>query len=481
MAEQQRQASGGWLNFLGSYPADRPVGDRPVHFVGIAGSGQNPLARLVVDSGHAVTGSDLKGLDESTRELVRRGGRVFVGHRAEQVEGAGLLVISSAVQPDNPEVVRAAELGIPVVKRSEFIGELTRHRQAVCIAGTHGKTTTSAMVGLCLLESGLDPTLLVGGSVPALGTGGRYGRGPHLVVEADEFDGTFLRFRPWLALLTNVEPDHLDYYGTFENVVGAFRKFLGNVPADGHIVACADDPTTRQIVGELGRPAVTYALDADADWHAAEIERNDIGGHDFTAYRNGERFGRFALGVPGRHNVLNALGAVAAADLCGASAEAIGRALERFAGVKRRFDLKGTVRGIKVYDDYAHHPTEIVMALRIARERHDGRVVAVHQPFTIHRTRVLFDEFARAFGDADKVYITDIMIPPGREPNVVVDITSADLVRAMRHPDAIASGTLEQTVERLLKDLRPGDLVMTMGCGNVNWVADQLVARLGQH
>ena len=472
----ERPTGAGWLSYLDASLVGGAGPRRRVHFVGVGGVGQNAIARVLLEAGYPVSGSDLKD-SETTRDLERLGATIHVGHRAEQVEGAGLVVISSAVPADNPEVVRARELGVPVVKRAEFLGELTRHRRSVCVAGTHGKTTTSAMIGLALVAGGLDPTVLVGGVVPALGTGGRFGRGEHLVAEADEFDGSFLRFAPSIAVVTNVEPDHLDFYRDFAAIVDAFRAFVGRVPDDGYLIACWDDPVARGLGTACSGQTVTYGLGSEGDWQAVEIAPNDLGGNDFAALRRGQVFGRFRLAVPGRHNVANALAALAVADLCGVGPATAAEALARFGGVRRRLELKGVEGGVHVYDDYAHHPTEIVATLRAARERHRGRLWCVFQPHTVNRTKSLFGEFAAAFGEADRVLVADIYVPAGREATTG-EVTSADLVRAMRHPGAEHVARLEDIVERLAAEARPGDLVLTMGAGDVYRVGEELLTRL---
>ena len=474
-SEAERASRLGWLSFLGPSLATATGEWRRVHFVGVGGVGQNAIARVLLEAGCPVSGSDLTE-SAATRDLERLGARVGIGHRAEQVEGAGLVVVSSAVPSGNPEVARATELGIRVVKRAEFLGELTRVRRAICVAGTHGKTTTSALVALALVAGGLDPTVLVGGLVPALGSGGRFGRGAYLVAEADEFDGSFLRFTPGIAVVTNVETDHLDFYPDMAAIVAAFRSFAARVPADGHLVACWDDPVARAIGASCSGTTVTYGL-LGGDWQAANIRPNDLGGNDFVAAMDGTVVGAFRLAVPGRHNVANALAALAVAHICGVEPSIVGEAFARFGGVQRRFELKGTVGGVAVYDDYAHHPTEIVATLRAARERHRGRLWCVFQPHTVNRTKALFEQFAAAFADADRVLVADIYVPAGREA-VTGGVTSADLVRAMRHPGAEHVGRLEAVVDRLAAEVRQGDLVLTMGAGDVHRVGEALLERL---
>lgn len=472
-----------WLGFLADRLRSPNREIRRIHFVGIGGVGQNAIARVMLEAGLPVSGSDLRA-SAATDNLAELGARIWVGHHAENVEGAGLVVVSSAVAAENPELVRARELKLSVVKRAAFLGELTRHREAICVAGTHGKTTTSAMIGLSLVAAGEDPTLLVGGIVPALGTGGRLGRGPTLVAEADEFDGSFLRFSPSIAVVTNVEPDHLDFYGSFEAIVGAFRQFVGRLTPNGTLVLWAEDPLASDLASNCPGRVVTYAVgDAAgapaADWQAAEVRQNEIGGDDFVALHGGVAVGRFRLAVPGRHNVANALAAIAVADLRGASMPAVAEALTAFGGVRRRFERKGEAAEVTVFDDYAHHPTEIRATLAAARERHPGRIWCVFQPHTISRTKALFGEFATAFGDADRALIADIYVPAGREP-LSDEVTSAGLVRAMHHPGAEHVGTFAAIVDRLVSETRPGDLVLTMGAGDVYRVGEALLARLSE-
>ena len=460
-----------WLDFL-----PRRLGPgRRVHFVGVGGVGQNALARILLEAGVPVSGSDLNP-SPTLDDLTRLGGVMHVGHAAPHAAGAGLVVVSSAVPAANPEIIQARAEGTPIVKRAELLGDLTAHRQAICVAGTHGKTTTSAMIALVLLAAGLDPTVMVGGTVPTLGTGGRYGRGPHLVAEADEFDASFLRFSPTAAIVTSIERDHLDFYRDLDAIIDAFRAFVARLPAEGLLVVCADDPLALALADRVQCPVRTYGLEA-GEWRATAIARNDLGGNDFTVRVGNRDHGRFRLAVPGRHNVANALATVVGADWAGVDPAHVATALASFVGVRRRLELKGTAAGITVYDDYGHHPTEVRATLAAARERHAGRIVCLFQPHTVNRTRALFAEFAAAFGDADVALIADIYVPAGREAPAT-DVTSGHLVRAMRHPHAEHVGDLDAALARLRALAQPGDLVITMGAGDVYRVGEALLSAL---
>ncbi|MBI2939011.1 MAG: UDP-N-acetylmuramate--L-alanine ligase, partial [Chloroflexi bacterium] len=385
-----------------------------VHFVGVGGTGMSGLALLTQAEGCTVSGCDLQ-LSAVTDDLVQRGIRVFPGHDFAHADGIDLLVVSSAVLADNPDVIRARARAIPVVKRAELLGELTRRRRTLAIAGTHGKTTTTAMLTLILTTAGLDPGALVGGVVPELGSGARVGRGPHLVVEADEFDGSFLRFSPWVAVITNVEADHLDYYHDLAAIEEAFGQFASLVPRDGRLIVCGEQAGSRRCAARARSPSWTYGFGDAVDWQAADVQPNARGGNDFTALYQGAEYARLSLRIPGRHNVLNALAATAASHVAGAGPEAASRTLATFDGVRRRFELKGMVGGVAVYDDYAHHPTEIAVVLQAARERRPRRLVVLFQPHTYNRTRALFADFVRALSMADRVVVADIYMPAGRE------------------------------------------------------------------
>ncbi len=456
-----------------------------IHFVGIGGIGMSALAKILLEQGYAVSGSDWK-LTPLTASLETMGARVFEGHQADHVNQADLIVTTSAAKPDNPEIVAGRARGIPVIKGSQMLGRMMAGKFGVCVAGTHGKTTTTAMIAEILVDAGLDPTFVVGGEVQDLRTNGRLGSGAYFVAEADEFDRRFLDLSPSIAVVTNVEADHLDYYGSYENVLGAFHKFLQQVPTDGTIVACWDDPGVRRVLSARppaplllrseGPRVVTYGIDRPGKWWASSLGVNAYGGFDFTAWHVGRHVGEFSLRVPGQHNVSNALAALAVASLLGVHPDQAWATLAQFGGARRRFELKGIARGITVVDDYAHHPTEIRATLAAARLRYPGRPVWVcFQPHTYSRTKHLLAEFARAFDQADHVVITDIYA--AREFDTL-GVHARDIVALMNHPDAQYVGSLEDAADYLVQHLQPGDVLLTLGAGDVWQVGELVLARI---
>ncbi|QIA26329.1 UDP-N-acetylmuramate--L-alanine ligase [Thermaerobacter sp. PB12/4term] len=456
-----------------------------VHFIGIGGYGMSGLARVLLARGARVSGSDVRPSDR-TRWLAGNGAEVHIGHDARHVAGADLVVYNTDVPADNPELVAARQAGIPIWHRSQVLADLINHRQGVAVTGTHGKTTTTAMTGLVLVAGGFDPTVLVGGEVPEFGTAtARLGHGPWVVAEACESDGTFLRYFPRIAVVTNVEPEHLDHYeGDFRRLLDAFRGFLGNVRPGGLVVACGDHPVVRQLLAGLpaGRVRVArYGVEAeDCHLRARDVQTGPEGTR-FSVWQDGRPLGEVTLAVPGEHNVLNALAALAVGLEVGVPFGVAAQALAGFHGAKRRFQVIYDRDGILVVDDYAHHPTEIRATLRAARQRRGaaGRVIAVFQPQRYSRTRLLMDEFARAFGDADKVILTEIYAPPGERP--IPGVSSAVLAERIaqeegRPVDLFSSR--EDLIEHLLATVRPGDLVLTMGAGDIWTVARDLARRL---
>ncbi|MBM3133817.1 MAG: UDP-N-acetylmuramate--L-alanine ligase [Chloroflexi bacterium] len=445
-----------------------------VHFLGIGGAGMSPLATILLERGETVSGCDLH-LSPVTERLAALGAIVYEGHDPAHLTGIDLLVVTAAARSDNPEVVAAKAQGIPVIKAATLLGRLMAGKFGICVAGTHGKTTTTALIAKILLAAGLDPTCVVGGELPEWQGGGRSGRGPYFVAEADEFDRRFLELSPRLAVVTNVEADHLDYYGTLEAVVEAFRRFVALVPEDGHLVLGGDDPRAKAL-GQGKRNAFTYGLGEENDWRAVDVRPNDLGGNDFRALHQGQAMGDFRLIIPGWHNVANALAALAVADLLDVNPAVVRQAMATFPGVGRRFQVKGETRGILVIDDYAHHPSEIKATLRAARERYPGRrIVAVHQPHTFSRLKALLPEFAAAFADADVVVITEVY--PARETDTL-GVSSRDLVAAMRHPAVHYAADLAEAARLVQTLLRPGDVLLTLGAGDVFLVGEQLLAAL---
>lgn len=448
-----------------------------VHFVGVGGTGMAPLARMLRDGGLAVTGSDLNE-SAATLWLGEAGVTVYHGHRPENLGDADLVVASSAVPDDNSEVVRARELGLPVLKRAEVLGLITRERQTIAVGGTHGKTTTSAMCSFILARAGMDPSYMVGGYVFDLQGSGHLGQGEWLVAEADEFDGSFLRFAPRVAVITSIEADHLDYYGSLEAIEDAFRRFAALPPAAGAVVGCGDDTRVLAAMRDSRARNITYGLQPGADWTVADL-RLDENGSRFVVVHDGERQEELSLRVLGRHNVANALAAVAATREAGAPLAAAKDALATFRGAGRRFEIKGVAAGVTVVDDYGHHPTEIAATLAAARTKNPRRLWCVFQPHTYHRTKSLLPDFARALEAADVVVVTDIYMPAGREVDTL-GVCAADIVALMKHRDAHHVGGLAEAVDFVCRRLAPGDMLLTMGAGTIFRVGEEVLERLSR-
>jgi UDP-N-acetylmuramate--alanine ligase len=451
------------------------------HFIGIGGAGMSGLARLLLARGVAVQGSDQQE-GPVLRELRSLGARIFVGHRAEHVRGASRVVYSAAVPVENPELIAARAAGIPTLSRAALLGEEMAGRRGIAVAGTHGKTTTTAMTASIFLAAGLDPTVLVGGDWQELGGNARPGAGPHFIAEACEAFNSFLELRPSVALVTNVEADHLDCHGSLEGVRAAFAAFLRAVAPDGYVVGCAEDEQVRLLLKECRRRTVTCAVDGgppvEADYTATEVQ---LAGDSpsFLLRRRGRPVCSVRLGVPGRHNVLNALCAAAVALEEGLSTRAVTGGLEAFRGVGRRFERLGEARGVLVLDDYAHHPTEIRATLAAARAALPGRqITAVFQPHLYSRTRALLEEFAGSFGEADRVVITEIY-PAREEPLPGVDgALLARSVSRVRGGGVEYRNDLRALPQYLADNCAEGAAVLLMGAGNIRQVGEELVAVL---
>ncbi len=438
-----------------------------VHMVGVGGIGMSSIAEVLLARGFRVSGSDLKK-SEVTDHLEALGAVVHEGHAAEHVTDADVVVYSSAVRPDhNPETVEAQRRLIPIIKRAEMLGELMRMKYGIGVAGTHGKTTTTTMVGLVAKEAGFDPTIIVGGKVAVFGSNAVSGEGDVIIVEADEYDRTFLRLTPALAVITNIEADHLDVYADLDDIKRAFVEFANTVPFFGAAILCLDDAHARDIVGELGRRVVTYGTSRQATVRAENIEQAGAA-TQFDVYQGSERLGGVTLHAPGLHNVRNALAAVAVGLELDVPFTSIARALAQYTGVDRRFQIKGSARDTLVVDDYAHHPTEIAATLAAAAKGWpERRVVAVFQPHLYSRTRDLADDFARAFYDADVLVLTDIYGAREEPLDGVDGHLLVDLARRYGHRDVHYVPDKAELPAFLVGLTRPGDLVVTMGAGDV--------------
>jgi UDP-N-acetylmuramate--alanine ligase len=446
-----------------------------IHFVGVGGIGMSGIAEVLLNLGYAVSGSDLKASD-ITRRLAGLGGRIEVGHAAAHVRDADVVVISSAVRRDNPEVVEARARKVPVIPRAEMLAELMRLKYGVAIAGSHGKTTTTSMAAHLLAHADLDPTAVVGGKVNAFGSNAKLGKGDYMVVEADESDGSFLHIPPTIAIVTNIDPEHLDYWRTEAALRQGFVDFVNRVPFYGLAILCIDHPTVQSILPEVGKRFVTYGESHQADFRASAIE---VSGHAtrFDAFRRGEPLGRFEVAMVGRHNALNALSVIALGDELGIPPDVTRAALASFQGVQRRFTVRGVAGGVTVVDDYGHHPAEVRATLLGAREAFQRRVVCLFQPHRFTRTRDLHAEFTTAFNDADVLLLTDVYAA-GEEPIPGIDAPSlVEAIRACGHRDATwvpRAGLAAAARARV----RPGDLVLTLGAGDVTTVGPELLGLL---
>ncbi len=449
-----------------------------VHLVGIGGIGLSAIARILLQRGFAVSGSDMR-LSPITRELVSLGATVYEGHKAKNIDDADAVIVSSAVRDNNLEVVAAQEQGIPVLKRGQALAWLMKDRYGIAVAGTHGKTTVSAMIGLILSNADLDPTMIVGGIVPELGSNAREGKGRYFVVEADEYDRTFLELSPQAAVVTSIEMDHPDCYSDVQDMSKAFSEFLERVPSDGFVMACGDDPRVKMVAqAQVPGKASTYGLGPDVHWRAVDLQQNALGGTDFRVLAGREQMGWFQLRIPGQHNVSNALAAVGIAHHLNVNPASTRDTLREFRGVARRFEVKGECRGITVIDDYAHHPSEIRATLAGARRRYAGRRIwAIFQPHTYSRTKTLLAEFAGAFDDADRVIVTEIY---GARESDTLGIESAALVQLMSHPGAVHIADLREATSWVGDQLTAGDVVITMGAGDVWQAGEELLALLAR-
>jgi len=441
------------------------------HLVGVGGVSMSPLAEILHGMGIKVTGSDIS--ESRTIERLRSLGiDVKIGHRAENIEGADFIVRTAAVHDDNPEIVAARKAGIPVFERTQAWGSMMRnHKNALCISGTHGKTTTTSMATHILTAAGRDPTVMIGGTLPLLGSGYRVGRGDTIIMESCEYYDSFLSFFPTIVVILNIDADHLDYFSDIEDIKRSFRKFASLVPPDGCVIANADDKNTMEAVSGLDRRVITFGFSEGAEVRAVNVKYEGMGS-SFDVQHRGEAYAHIELKVPGRHNVANALAATAAAIFMGLPAKSVERGLYSFTGAGRRFEYKGECRGAKVYDDYAHHPSEIRALLAAARSLGFKRLIVAFQPHTYSRTKALFDDFIRELKAADKLFLAEIYA--AREDNEV-GIYSKDL--AERIEGAEVCSDFEELTRRLRETASEGDIILTVGAGDIYKVGEALVEK----
>ncbi len=452
-----------------------------IHLVGIGGAGMSGIAEVLLTLGFKVSGSDLVS-SEATSRLKELGGHIFIGHRESNVGDAQVVVISSAVSSTNPEVVAARARLVPVIPRAEMLAELMRLKYGVAIAGSHGKTTTTSMVAMVLAQAGLDPTLVIGGKVNALGSHARLGRGELLVAEADESDGSFLRLSPAIVAVTNLDHEHLDHYGSMERLEESFLEFINRIPFYGLAVLCADDDRIRALLPRVVKRYQTYGLEghggsAPPDFRATDIALKEWGS-EFRVHLHGKNLGPFRLAIPGSHNVTNALAAVAIAVELEVAVDLIRKGLSAFTGVERRFHLRGERGGILVVDDYGHHPTEIKATLSAIKQGWNRRVVALFQPHRYTRTRDLLDRFAGAFEQADELFVTEIYAAGEPEIPGISGQRLCEAVRAAGHPSVTWVERKQDLADRVRPQLRPGDFVITLGAGDIWKAGVTLLERL---
>jgi UDP-N-acetylmuramate--alanine ligase len=447
-----------------------------IHFVGIGGIGMSGIAEVLLNQGYQISGSDVRESDV-TRRLSSLGCAICYGHRKENVKEADVVVVSSAIRKENPEVKVAEERLIPVIPRAEMLAELMRMKRGIAIAGTHGKTTTTSLISTVLGAAGFDPTVVIGGRLNSIGSNAKLGQGEFLVAEADESDGSFLKLMPTIAVVTNIDPEHLDFYPGIEEIREAFLNFLNKIPFYGLAVLCLDHPNIQGLIPRLKKRFMTYGLTTQADFQAKDIAFENLTTR-FDLIHARKDIGRLELRMPGLHNVYNALATVATAFELEIPFPVVQEALVNFGGVQRRFQIKGEKRGILVVDDYGHHPVEIAATLRAARTGWERRIVAVFQPHRYTRTQALFHDFLTAFYDADVLILTEIY-PAGEDRIEGVEASAlSEGIREFGHKDVTYVPNKKEIVDHLLKILAPGDLVITLGAGDIWQISEELVGRL---
>lgn len=460
---------------------------RVIHFVGIGGIGMSGIAEVLHNLGYEVTGSDAKESD-TTNRLSCAGIKVHIGHRAENIDDAHVVVISSAVKEDNPEVIAAKEKSIPVIPRAEMLAELARLKYSVLVAGAHGKTTTTSLVSTILAHGGLDPTVVIGGRLKATGNNAMLGQGDFMVAEADESDGSFLMLSPTIAVVTNIDREHMDFFKTMDSLRAAFISFMNKVPFYGASIICIEDKELRKLIPSVHRRCITYGLSPDADVCATDIKKGFLS-VSFTVVFKGKDMGNFTVPLAGLHNVLNSLAAITVALELKLNSDVIQDALKKFSGIQRRFELKGEEKGIRVFDDYGHHPTEIQATLRAAKDgliemsadsgcEKRGRLFVIFQPHRYTRTRDLMDEFGQCFSDADALYLMDIYAASEKPIEGVNTTVLLEKIQSAGHKEAVHFSDKEELMKAILTKLQPGDSIFTLGAGDVWKIGEEILKQL---
>jgi UDP-N-acetylmuramate--alanine ligase len=449
---------------------------KDVHFVGIGGVGMSGIAEILLALGFRVSGSDLRS-SATTDRLRDLGGRIWIGHHKDHLEKADVVVFSSAVSEDNPELRAALDRRIPVIARAEMLAELMRMQTSIAVAGMHGKTTTTSMIASILSAAGLDPTVVIGGKLDTLGGGARLGQGDLLVAEADESDRSFLKLYPTIALITNIDLEHLDCYSSIEEIRATFLEFINRIPFYGYAVVCLDDPQVQEIIPQIKKRFITYGLSSQAMIRGHKVHF-DGDASIFTVYRENQILGEVRLPMPGMHNVVDALAALAVADVFDVPFDSAREALNSFPGVQRRFTLRGKAAGVTVIDDYGHHPAEIRAVLQAARQIASRRIAILFQPHRYTRTKALFESFLTCFHDADLLYIMDIY--PASEPPIegVSGRALSDGIRSRGHKTVRFLGDREGIPGEVAGDLEPGDMLITLGAGDVTRMGPEILNEL---
>jgi UDP-N-acetylmuramate--alanine ligase len=450
---------------------------RIIHFVGIGGIGMSGIAEVLHNLGYEITGSDIKD-SETIKRLRSLGIRIFIGHNRENVNDAHVVVISSAVSENNPEVMEAKKRSIPVIPRAEMLAELGRLKYSILVAGAHGKTTTTSLIATILGDGGLDPTVVIGGKLKSMGSNAKLGQGDYIVAEADESDGSFLKLNPTIAVITNIDREHLDYFKDLENLKVAFLSFINKIPFYGTAIICLENEHIKDIIPSIKRRFITYGFTEDADIYARDIQNHGTK-MSYEAIYKGLSLGRFDIPIPGRHNVLNSLASIAVSMELQIPLELIRRSLSGFCGIQRRFELKGEHSGIKIFDDYGHHPSEIRATLNAARECFkDNRIFVIFQPHRFTRTRDLMDEFAKSFNSANRLFLIDIYAA-GEKP--IDGVNSENLYHKIKEvglENVTYISDRERLINTVVSDLRSGDVLITLGAGDVYKIAEEIIDRL---
>lgn len=446
-----------------------------IHFIGIGGISMSGLAEILLNHGYEITGSDIRS-SNITHKLEKMGIKIFIGHSEENIKNPDLVVYTAAIKENNPELVKARKLGIPCIDRATLLGNIMKkYPYGIAVSGTHGKTTTTSMVTMIMLEAGLDPTVHIGGELEAIGGNTKIGGNDYFIAEACEYVESFLKFHPYLAIILNIELDHVDYFRDIEHVKEAFSKFVSLVPENGYVVLCADDANALSLLNKVKGKTITYGIKSeDAQFTAKDIVFDEMGCASYKLFKDGKKVTTIKLNIPGIHNVNNSLAAIAACNTLGCSITHIKQGLQKFKGARKRFELKGYVGGIKVVDDYAHHPSEVKATLKAAKNCAHSKIWCVFQPHTYTRTKSLMDEFAKSFANADVVIVSDIYAAREADTGEVHASMLAERIRENGDSAVYISG-FEEIVKFLENNVNPGDLVITMGAGDISKVGEMFI------